>query len=526
MAFEKKTWQFNDIITEGELNRMEDGIEEGIAKAEQAEQIAQQSEQTANQTASDLAAHLAEKAQDNTKDPHGTYTEFVQRAINVKWFGAKGDGVTDDTAAIQAAINAAQGIVYFPPGIYVISQTIVLPQQNLIIQGAGRDTTFIKANFTSGDTFYVNWMARFSDMTITSDVTKTAGFAINRNTSTSGRLIIRDVFIANHFAGINLSGTLNVIDNVDIRNITPTSGYGVLINGGTDQTINHLVIDNPATAQPLAGIYVKQTGALFLHECDIIHAGSALFIEPPAGAGVFSLYASNCYFDNSTRGLYITGTGVPRRFKFTNCWFCSHSSQGILIDNASADAIEFLNCYAMENQKDGITVLQASTWSIAHSTITGNVWSGISLQHIAGSFKIHGNKIGSTAEFGGNAYGIFFNSTGYYTGSITIEDNNLEGNTNSAIMLPSTATPNLRIKDNIGYNPVGLLTAPSVPASGSALTNPFCVAVRVFISGGTVSAIAINGTNTGLTSGSFLLMPGDTITLTYTAAPTWVWFGM
>ena len=36
MDFQKKNWQFNDIITEGELNRMEDGIEEGIAKAEDA----------------------------------------------------------------------------------------------------------------------------------------------------------------------------------------------------------------------------------------------------------------------------------------------------------------------------------------------------------------------------------------------------------------------------------------------------------------------------------------------------------
>lgn len=58
--FVKKNWQFRDIISENELNRIEDGIEEGITKAEQADQKAQQAQQTANQTASDLAAHLAE----------------------------------------------------------------------------------------------------------------------------------------------------------------------------------------------------------------------------------------------------------------------------------------------------------------------------------------------------------------------------------------------------------------------------------------------------------------------------------
>src|SRR5690606_4466442 len=58
MDFVKKNWQFRDIISENELNRIEDGIEESITKAEQADQKAQQAQQTANQTASDLAAHL------------------------------------------------------------------------------------------------------------------------------------------------------------------------------------------------------------------------------------------------------------------------------------------------------------------------------------------------------------------------------------------------------------------------------------------------------------------------------------
>src|SRR5271155_4161724 len=51
--------------------------------------------------------------------------------VDVTAFGAKGDGVTDDTAAIQAAITAvcnsypqanAGGSIFFPPGLYVLSQ--------------------------------------------------------------------------------------------------------------------------------------------------------------------------------------------------------------------------------------------------------------------------------------------------------------------------------------------------------------------------------------------------------------------
>jgi hypothetical protein len=39
---------------------------------------------------------------------------------------AKGDGVADDTEAIQAAVNAGKGVVHFPPGKYRITKTIIV----------------------------------------------------------------------------------------------------------------------------------------------------------------------------------------------------------------------------------------------------------------------------------------------------------------------------------------------------------------------------------------------------------------
>jgi len=67
--------------------------------------------------------------------------------LNVKDFGAEGDGVTDDTAAIQALLNAhpnGQRIIYLPNGTYLVSGTITWPAgtpgkgneyKNTILQG-------------------------------------------------------------------------------------------------------------------------------------------------------------------------------------------------------------------------------------------------------------------------------------------------------------------------------------------------------------------------------------------------------
>lgn len=58
--------------------------------------------------------------------------------VSVKDFGAVGDGVTDDTAAIQRAINEHRGKIYFPAGTYKISATLILKNETILIgEGAG-----------------------------------------------------------------------------------------------------------------------------------------------------------------------------------------------------------------------------------------------------------------------------------------------------------------------------------------------------------------------------------------------------
>ena len=81
--------------------------------------------------------------------------------INVKTFGVVGDGITDDTATVQAAIDAADSSgmsVLFPPGSYLLSGGVTVNQRGTLLIGVagnggapflhtgGADVTLVQLN--------------------------------------------------------------------------------------------------------------------------------------------------------------------------------------------------------------------------------------------------------------------------------------------------------------------------------------------------------------------------------------------
>lgn len=77
-----------------------------------------------------------------------TYSMIEGAAANIVDFGAVGDGSADDTAAIQAAIDASD-YVYVPPGTYKITSTINVNNNNKNIFGAGIGVSII-SNYGTG----------------------------------------------------------------------------------------------------------------------------------------------------------------------------------------------------------------------------------------------------------------------------------------------------------------------------------------------------------------------------------------
>ena len=80
---------------------------------------------------------------------------------NVQTAGAKGDGVTDDTAAIQSVLNRLQdGVtIYFPPGTYRITKALEPPAGRFLgvtLLGHGRSTTLVWDGEAQGRMFWTH----------------------------------------------------------------------------------------------------------------------------------------------------------------------------------------------------------------------------------------------------------------------------------------------------------------------------------------------------------------------------------
>ncbi len=72
--------------------------------------------------------------------PIGSPEEPLQQMVNAKTFGAKGDGVADDTAAIQKALNYAQThapICYLPAGMYRLNGALTVPGGVTLLGASG-----------------------------------------------------------------------------------------------------------------------------------------------------------------------------------------------------------------------------------------------------------------------------------------------------------------------------------------------------------------------------------------------------
>jgi hypothetical protein len=263
-----------------------------------------------------LPTDLVTVVTDPTTDPvirQVPVSAFGSAAINVRSFGAVGDGVTDDTAAIQRAIDAANGAdVVVPEGVYRITSAIEPPSGSRVIGVGG-------AVLDGGNGSYEG--IRIDNKTNV----QVSGLGV-RNLGSYGMLVLQssNVLLENCTAqnvqqdGLSNEGAFfsresDTVQFVALRVVGVSNGKAIALRETTDSVVARCVVEN-ASGSPLdtnAGIYTNDSHRCSIIACTVLAAsGNALKLSRGSSAiqVIGGSYTKTADDGQNSQVVYLQGT--------------------------------------------------------------------------------------------------------------------------------------------------------------------------------------------------------------------------
>lgn len=174
---------------------------------------------------------------------------------NVKSFGATGDAVTNDTAAIAAAYAAVSsngGVLYFPPGSYLVTSLTFATAKNVALVGAGVGVSTIFTTSTGSDMIAVSGASIYfemRDVTLFSAAARTATTYLLSVTSAS-RVWITDARVTSSLGrciSLNSCGAA-YLSNTEGLSTNGTTGDCVLRSYATCLGLDNCIFQTGTTA--------------------------------------------------------------------------------------------------------------------------------------------------------------------------------------------------------------------------------------------------------------------------------------
>jgi len=235
-------------------------------------------------------------------------------AVNVKDFGAKGDGSTDDTAAIQAAIDYAstsKAILKIPNGTY-LCQSVLILKSNCVVECDGRIETTATTDFITGTTI-TNAEWRGGEIVANTPTNAQSCFVIKTDSNNN---LIADVSLTNfRNKGVDIqTGSYeNTVQRVKVSGASGTSGSGVSIFGtGSDRPDHNKIIDcqvsNSRGGISVQGGYYNQIVNPVIYDCTLWGVGlDGVVTAAGDGARYTQISNANCNRVSSTTygGIYL-----------------------------------------------------------------------------------------------------------------------------------------------------------------------------------------------------------------------------
>jgi hypothetical protein len=456
--------------------------------------------------------------------------------VNVRWFGATGDGVTDDTDAIQACIDMAEALyasnqlpvtVYIPSGKYYVTQTITVNSNGISVVGDGMRSSVFVRDTDHGTTLHVT--ASYGG----GNNIKGLGFLSDPNVTvtTGSHLIVQqvagsvisDLWIQDGFIGLTIQGIYDaVFSNLRIwggQNLAGVDTAGscylsVPTNGNPsnptfDTVISNFLFRNSSSGSAKyvsRGIDIAQCDGLWFSDGHVIGANLEMHIRPPIAYTAQNIQCVNVFLDGSCQAhLQITGAGTVAGVRFgSGCVF------GGADGTANADAIA-INCALLRglffegaewgsNQAAALDLIAGEYIVVSGCKFADNNLASVSNILTIGASANRVNILGCSFGYQPAGTAIYVNGGT----NVVISANSFSQCGTADITLNSVGT-NTQIANNFTDRSNALTAAASLPVTPAA--SMFTVA----------GATGITSLATGVAGQTAMLVFSSTPTLTHSA---------
>ena len=272
---------------------------------------------------------------------------WMDQWASVKDFGAVGDGVTDDTEAINRALYQIycreinpqiRRSIFFPAGVYKVTSTIIIPPYATLI-GEGPDNSVISLAALDDSTL-AQYVARLGDSL------QQVGAQIGTNGATAPYSInIQQM----GFTNLNTETDVFLVEDADEITFTEVDFHGPL-------TTADLTTDaNGTTCVAFASTPALPVNQIKFYNCRF--AGTTYGIHTDEQVQSVSVETStfSTLYQGIVLGLGATlGTG-PTGFSISQCEFNIIYAQGIIFDNVELNATAQNIFYDVGNHFGGTT---------------------------------------------------------------------------------------------------------------------------------------------------------------------------
>jgi Pectate lyase superfamily protein len=338
-----------------------------------------------------------------------TVTAKLAQTISVKDFGATGDGVTLDTIAVQAALDAAQDgqTVYFPTGYYKITSVSSSKAVRLVGDGF---TNAIQAAY--GDSAWLD-RTNYGGSVI---ISTTTDVAISLGGST------------------DVSGPLKCLQMQDLMVVGPGTGLtniGVRLTRSVGNYVQNVLIANFNTGLELKGCQNGTYNKLACKGCDT--------------------------------GVYLGGTITSNQSVFYNPEIQSYANYGMRLVNAALVCI--FGGLFQDAKGSGIG------FKVEENSGSGNVLKGVWFESTAGTYAVYDLGLYNTYEtcfFSRPTDKVYFGASSF---ACTLKTSRFDLTVNNAVYIAAGAG-NISVQDTYipGTTPITNLGSVTLLVNSPAAT--------------------------------------------------------